>query len=148
MNGGGDLQQTLSRLTGVLPRDVSGEAEQNMLAAFRARRASKRRMRVYALVAAACLVLALTWFVSVPHRAHPAADTYQAFSGFVPLPYAESDVPLEEAVIVRVQLPRSELGRLGLPLAVTTGANSNISADLLIGQDGITRAVRIVKIAN
>lgn len=147
MNRDGNLQKILSELAHALPRDVSGQAEEDMLVVFRARRARSRRMRIYAVATAACLIAALTWFMTSPtaERVPPSDESYQAFTaGFVPTPYAESGVPIEEAVIVRVQLPRSELGRLGVPLTASAGPNGKVSADLLIGQDGITRAVRIV----
>ena len=62
--------------------------------------------------------------------------------GFFALPYAQSDVPLEHAVVVRVNMPPSEASALGMPF--DPGARKEISADLLIGQDGMARAVRFV----
>lgn len=142
-----DLQDALSRLADVLPQDVSRAAEERMLAAFRSRPGRPRRTWMYAAGIAACAILVFTWLLTTPsaQRPRPAAETYEALTaGFVPLPYAESGVPLEEAVIVRVQLPRAEFGRLGVQLAPSLAMNGSISADLLIGQDGVTRAVRII----
>jgi hypothetical protein len=60
------------------------------------------------------------------------------------LPYAQSDVPMEQAVIVRIKISASELGAIGMPLSgVPRGGN--VSADLLVGQDGVARAVRLVE---
>jgi hypothetical protein len=64
-------------------------------------------------------------------------------SGFIALPYAQSDVPLEQPVIVRVQIPASQLGGMGMPLG-HLAAEEKVNADLLVGQDGIARAVRVV----
>lgn len=150
MNEHPKLQTALSRLAEALPHNVSHSAEKRMLAAFRARRAGSRRMWTYAVAAAACFSFAVTWFVTHPSREplqSPSAviDSYERVpAGFVPLPYAESDVPLEEAVIVRVELQRSQLGRLGIPVS-TLAINEKVSADLLVGQDGVTRAVRLVQ---
>ncbi|HKX84858.1 MAG TPA: hypothetical protein VJL58_11600 [Pyrinomonadaceae bacterium] len=48
-----------------------------------------------------------------------------------------------DAQIVRVDLPRSALFAMGIDMPVENGA-AKIKADLLIGSDGVTRAVRIV----
>lgn len=66
-----------------------------------------------------------------------------AIAGFVALPYAESGVPMEDAVIVRLRLRASDLGRLGVPAG--PGAANGTVADLLVGQDGVARAVRLVE---
>lgn len=147
MNKNSDLQDALSKLAEVLPHDVSRMAEERMLNAFRARPRRLRRKWLYAAAIAACAILAFTWLLTAPSRQRPspAYDTNQTLTaGFVPLPYAQSDVPLEEAVIVRVQLPRSQLLRLGVPLA-PSAAQATVSADLLVGQDGVARAVRLVR---
>jgi hypothetical protein len=61
---------------------------------------------------------------------------------FVLLPYGQNDVPLEHPVIVRIQVPEAELSGFGVPLpALPKGVT--VEADLLIGQDGIARAVRV-----
>jgi hypothetical protein len=74
-----------------------------------------------------------------------ANESYAAgTAGFVALPYAESGVPMEDAIIVRFRLRASELGRLGVPAGLSTTTGS-ISADLLVGQDGVARAVRLVE---
>lgn len=65
-------------------------------------------------------------------------------SGFVALPYAQSEVPLEEAVIIRVDLTPSAWGALNVRPSPKTGGG--IRADLLIGQDGVARAVRVISV--
>jgi hypothetical protein len=65
-------------------------------------------------------------------------------SEFIALPYAQSEVPLEQPVIVRVQIPVSELSGMGMPFASVT-ARENVDADLLVGQDGVARGVRLVE---
>lgn len=135
------LEQALRRLSQSLPRDASPATEQRVLAAFRARR--KRPLSLYAAALAASLALATAWFLSNPHS-HPAPRTLPDPSGFIALPYAQSDVPLEQAVIVRVTLASSDWRALGLP-AAPLKTTTPISADLLIGQDGVARAVRLVQ---
>jgi hypothetical protein len=69
----------------------------------------------------------------------------EAFAeGFVPLPYADTYGPLEAGEIVRVQLGRAALESLGLPVA-GADAGQQVLADVLIGQDGLPRAIRFVE---
>ncbi len=64
--------------------------------------------------------------------------------GFIPLPYGEgSPAPAEEQVI-RVKLPDSVLEEIGLPTPNGVAANY-VTADILLGEDGIARAIRIVQ---
>lgn len=143
-----DLLQALRRLSATLPREAGPVLEQRVLAAFRARSKSRARSRTYWALAA-CLALACAWSWAHhpwrPSQPGPAvADQYGgAFANFIALPYAQSDVPLEQAVIVRVRLQSSEWGALGVPIPPPK-ASGAINADLLIGQDGVARAVRFV----
>ncbi len=117
------------------------EIEDRLRAACRARRV-QRRWRLGAGVAA-CLVMAGGWGWHFAQR--PAlAMANPKYSGFVALPYAQSDVPLEQAVVIRVDLQPANLEAFGLPAALLPGRN-RIQADLLIGQDGIARAVRLAQ---
>jgi len=63
---------------------------------------------------------------------------------FIALPYSQSEVPLEQPVIVRVRIPVSELGAMGVRSA-SMSAGESVNADLLVGQDGVARAVRLVQ---
>ncbi len=65
-------------------------------------------------------------------------------SGFVPVPYTGGFGPGESGVIVRVQVPRSSLAELGYPVDETQGSGM-VQADMVIGEDGWPRAVRIVR---
>jgi len=47
-------------------------------------------------------------------------------------------------MVVRVQLPVSSLQLMGVPVSEES-ADSNVEADLLLGQDGLARAVRLVE---
>lgn len=150
MNDQTDLKRALSRLSQMLPEQACVASQERLLAAFRAqRRRRSRQVWGYRAGAAACLVLALSWFL-VHHsfqasHATRAKDTfYSATSGFVALPYAQSDVPLEQAVIVRVELQPSELAAFGVAVASGSGSGQ-IKADVLVGQDGIARAMRLVE---
>jgi hypothetical protein len=106
-------------------------------------------MRLYLVEIAASLVVVLGLYFLLAGREGARreqasrGDTYSA-ADFVVLPYGQNDVPLEHPVIVRVQVPEAELSRLGVSLpAIPNGVR--VEADLLVGQDGIARAVRVNK---
>ena len=149
MKQNANLQQALRHLAATLPRQACPATEQRLRAAFRARHKPSPRAWTYWTTAAACLALAFAIFwefhLRRPSQSNPAStDTYaSATAGFIPLPYGQSDVPLEQAVIVRVRLQPSEWGPLGVPVSANK-TTETISADLLIGQDGVARAVRLV----
>jgi hypothetical protein len=71
------------------------------------------------------------------------ATTYAA-SDFVPVTFAEGISPEDPGMIVRVQLTRASLAELGYPLADAPDEDL-IPADVLVGEDGWPRAVRLVQ---
>jgi hypothetical protein len=64
-------------------------------------------------------------------------------SGFIPLPNAESISPNEEVDVVRVEVTRSAILALGLPVS-EEAATEKVKADIALGADGLARAVRIL----
>ena len=89
--------------------------------------------------------LALAWqqMHKGPPIAEPAADA-AAVSEFVPWPGAASLPAFESGQLVRTELPASVLPVLGLVPAGTV-TDGRVLADVLIGQDGLARAVRLAK---
>ncbi len=63
---------------------------------------------------------------------------------FFPLREGEDLTALESLQLVRVELPGSALSEVGLPVDPET-ANEPIKADVLLGQDGLARAIRFVR---
>ena len=63
---------------------------------------------------------------------------------FYALPDADSLPPLETATVVRVQLPLSSLRLIGFPINEDR-AGEAVQADVLLGQDGLARGVRLVQ---
>lgn len=61
---------------------------------------------------------------------------------FIPLVYDPE--PVEHGRMVRVRLPRSALAAFGLPINEPR-AEETIQADVVLGEDGLARAVRFVK---
>jgi hypothetical protein len=65
-------------------------------------------------------------------------------SDFFPLTYEEEPAPMESGQLIRVQMPRSALVSFGLPVNVER-ADEPVKADLLVGEDGLARAIRFVR---
>lgn len=58
---------------------------------------------------------------------------------FVEIPYAPPFSAYDGGQVVRVNIPGSSVRRLGLPVSV-----DRVQADVLLGNDGIARAIRLV----
>jgi len=72
-----------------------------------------------------------------------AAGTY-AMSDFVPVPFTDGMAPEDPGMVVRVQLTRASLAELGYPVAEVPDEDL-IRADVLVGEDGWPRGVRLVR---
>lgn len=119
------LQDALKQLHEISPRSAGPLVEAHLRVSLRRR----RRMRfAWYSAAAALFVLTLGWFSL--RRSTPASQPPSALSTFIALPYGQNDVPLGDAVIVRVEIQ---------------SASGPVAADLLVGQDGMARAVRLVQ---
>jgi hypothetical protein len=77
-----------------------------------------------------------------PRHAH-ARPAVAALS-FYELPSASELPPVEDGMVVRVQLPISSLRLMGLSVSEENSAE-RIQADVLVGQDGLARGVRFVQ---
>jgi len=71
----------------------------------------------------------------VPPEAQPPSD-------FVMVPGAAALPPMESGELVRMFVPVSMLPSLGV--APPANSDARVRADLIVGQDGLTRAVRLV----
>lgn len=65
-------------------------------------------------------------------------------TGFVPLTYLNSATAMESGIVVRVEVAREKLAALGLPLNLER-AGETIKADIVLGDDGVARAIRLVQ---
>ncbi len=72
----------------------------------------------------------------------PVAAQREVMTEFIPIVYDPE--PIERGQIVRIRLPSSALATLGLPVN-EEHSNETILADVLLGEDGLARAVRFVK---
>jgi hypothetical protein len=130
---------------------IDPRREQALLNAFDAHWVRPRKRRVPwswvpATTAAALVatVAGLNWLVFTnappvePIPDEPPVD----MTGFVPLPGAGAWPRFESGSLVRMDVPVSALSGLGLQAQSPTGL---VKADVVIGQDGVARAIRVVQ---
>ena len=79
------------------------------------------------------------------HRdAPPQQPTWNALDEFVPLPVSEGLPPAAELSVVRVKLRGSDLQQYGLQAPADSVAQAML-AEFVVGEDGLPRAIRIVR---
>jgi len=156
------VRNVTEALRAVAAQDVSlgpsSAVEARLLREVRSIARTRRRRRITVVTLAAAAVLAIA--VAVPWKrsadnaaAGPQPSTSASRGGEVAtafFPLAYSSLPISNAQLVRVQVPRSALASFGLapidvPAAAAGGtASATVSADVLVGEDGVARAVRFV----
>ncbi len=92
---------------------------------------------------AAALVVASISGAWVARSLPPSRSAQLHPSGFVAVPGAGGLPPMESGAIVRVALQISALPSYGIQLVPDMSTDS-VEADLLVAQDGVTRAIRLV----
>jgi hypothetical protein len=150
-----DLLEGLRALALDLPREAPAHIEEKLRARFRTEKRRRKLLMwtpVFSAAAAAGIALlvwmhAERWKPVVPSAAKsnvvaPAAEAPD--TGFYPLPEAEALPDIETAMVVRVELPVSSLQLMGVPVN-QDGTDASVQADLLLGQDGLARGVRLVE---
>ena len=115
--------------------------------------ARRRRMMLLSLSAAAAVVVAISipaWRALSSSSEQPALDapvvSRELVTEFFPLTY--SNVPARGGYVVRKQVPRSALASFGAAAFASDTPASNVLADVVIGNDGLARAVRFVQVVN
>ena|SRR5215472_17497192 len=148
-----ELAKALRRLNdATVPPPVDPAREAALMAAFDAASAPPRgtrhghwSMAALAAAAAVLMAVALPWGPAGRRGSTPptsARDVQPVLSEFVAVPGAAGLPPMESGTLVRIDLPVAVLPSLGVTPPAT--GRSTVKADLVIGQDGLTRAVRLV----
>jgi hypothetical protein len=106
--------------------------EAALLRRLKPRRAISWPLALEVLAAAAILVIAIY------SRPGSAVD-----DGFIAVPYAMPIGQYERADLVRVNVPISALAQWGLPVTAFN-PDQRVDAEVVIGEDGLARAVRLV----
>jgi hypothetical protein len=73
-----------------------------------------------------------------------APEPVEIATKFYALPDADMLAPIEDASVMRVELPRSAMRLVGLPVNQERAAE-RIRADVVVGQDGVARLVRFIQ---
>jgi anti-sigma factor RsiW len=74
----------------------------------------------------------------------PASNEAEIVTDFVPLLAGVGSPSVDNGQVIRVQMPRSALATFGLPFNLER-ANESVKADVLMGEDGLARAIRFVQ---
>ena len=159
MNDQGHQDEALTRALRAVAEDdetlgASAEVEARLMAEAHVI-AGARRRRVYTTAGALAAVLLAaiafpTWRLATvrlpaidrvlpsesPVRLPPGEDATE----FFPLMY--SNVPVTNGQTVRLELPQAALASFGLE---ADDASGTVLADVVVGQDGLARAVRFVR---
>lgn len=163
-----EILDGLRALAAEEPRQAPQHVETYLLSAFR-RRAHRRRVAAWTSAAGIGVIaagIAVALWVAQPMLKHrqiaeqgfssgtgstSGADvqyavihTDEVASSFYPLPEADALPPLETAMVVRVRVPLSSLQLMGFPVDEETGSDP-VEADVLLGQDGLARGVRLIQ---
>jgi len=131
---------------------ASADVEARLLSEVRALARARRRtqMKLYAIAAVLIMAVALpVWQLTErpPVAAPPSASSDAAgdvTTEFYPLTF--SNVPVTGGQLVRLEVSRVALASFGLLPAESLGSRpGTVLADVLVGEDGLARAVRFVR---
>jgi len=125
---------------------VPDHLEGRVLAEFDAAAPSPPRpLRRWFPAAAAALAasLAAVWLLRAPAPAPHAAAVHRPSAPFVQVPYVVPPAPYERIAVMRMDVPVAALIAAGFEVHVPD-AGGAVRADVLVGQDGRTLAIRLV----
>ena len=158
-----DLALALRRLADASePPPIDPRREAALMAAFDSQHLHAPVRRPYwgmaSLAAAAALLIAVLAPIRAGRGGHPSGDTalhkplllqsrpvqleMAPPAEFTLVPGASALPPMESGSLVRLDVPVAMLPSLGL--TPPAGSGAIVKADLIVGQDGLTRAVRLV----
>ena len=110
-----------------------------------ARRRRRTRLAVSSLAAAAALLVAVAIQMRRSTATPNQSSRREVTTAYMPLAY--SSVPMTDGHVVRMSVPRASLVSFGLVPgdAIETSASGMVLADVIVGDDGLARAVRFVR---
>jgi hypothetical protein len=134
---------------------ASPAVEKHLLSELRAiSRARRHRAWLGMSLVAAALLIAISLYAlrngnrqgsdTVQLPSAPEAAITEVATEFLPLPYYH--VPMNTGSTVRIEVPATALASFGLaPTEFRNGSDGTVQADVLIGEDGLARAIRFVR---
>jgi hypothetical protein len=137
--------------------NAPAEVERTLLAEFDRVQHRKRRLSWMIMSGAVAASIAVVLIVSVRENQPPPVpaatvveavteDVQQSQQPFVPIPYVAPLGVYERAEIVRMEVPVAALIAAGFPMR-TSDPGARAQADVVVGQDGRARAVRLISIS-
>jgi hypothetical protein len=158
MHEPGSQERSLTAVLRALAEDASSQGaspdvEALLLAEVRALARARRRppLKLYAIAAGLFVALAApVWQLAErPRMAAPAARSADPAGDMATefFPLAFINVPVTGGQLVRLEVPRVALASFGLaPEDSLEGSRPGmVQADVLVGEDGLARAVRFVR---
>jgi hypothetical protein len=150
-----ELLRDLRALADADRSEAPSDLRTRLVIEFRRRSVRRRRMAWLPAAGIAAIAAALLLFIVVPKQSitvsnsadqslSAAATAEDTDADFYPLPEADGLPPIENATVVRVQMPLTSLELMGVAVNETGGADP-VQADILLGQDGLARGVRLVQ---
>ena len=122
---------------------ASPDVPKRLLSELRAISRARRRRTWYGVSSvAAALLLGIALYTTVQSPSPEAAITEVA-TEFLPLPYYH--LPMNTGSTVRIEVPATALVSFGLAPADFQEGDGTVQADVLVGEDGLARAVRFVR---
>ena len=83
----------------------------------------------------------------IRRRLMPApVDTSRPMAVFVMLPGTDLMPPAQDLQVLRVRIPRTRMQALGWPVNVDR-LEERVLADIVVGEDGVARAIRLVQVS-
>jgi hypothetical protein len=143
-------EELLALRQAMRPRQAPDRVEAALREQFQHRQAAARPPRRWWQVwglAAAVATIVLAVLVMQPSPAVPEPPEYasqEIASDYLPIGYATPLAPDEFAQVIRVSVPRSDMVQFGLPVRLDQGPE-RVTADVVVGEDGIARAIRFVQ---
>jgi len=137
-------------------REAPVSVETRLLGELRKRRFQASRRNLWIALGSGTLAAAIAIAMLLGSRPAPGVVTPasavqesaqaddDSMDDFYRLPDTDYLPPMESAMVVRVQLPVSSLRLMGLPVSEEQAGDS-VQADVLLGQDGLARGVRLVE---
>jgi hypothetical protein len=134
--------------------EAPADIERALLAEFD--RVQHRKRRLSWMIAGGAVAASVAAVLIVgpvrEHRSPPvpsatvAEDVQESEQPFVPIPYVAPLGAYERAEIVRMEVPVAALIAAGFPMR-TADPGARAEADVVVGQDGRARAVRLISIS-
>jgi hypothetical protein len=115
--------------------------ERAVLAEFDRSVRARRRSRWVLGAAAVAAGVVIAWSGARSPRMEPIP----AEQVFTALPYVVQPALYEQTEVLRMRVPVAELIAAGMPVQADPGAH--VEADVMVGQDGRARAVRLISIS-